>query len=465
MQRAALVVGFVTLSACGKVDRADNRSIGTPGDSAVGAGAVAGATSGITDTTSKRGCTTDNAGLTLAGGFCAGVFADSLMHARHVAVAPNGDVYITLEGTNPSPEKKMQGERAGPPPASFVALRDTNRDGKADVIKRIGTLGNTGVAVAGGYLYVDEGARIVRYQRADTALVPGGPREIVVDGIPLEPGHRARNIAISPRGDLFVNVGSATNSCQVKDRAMESKGRSPCPELRTRAGIWRFDANRTGQRFSPAERYATGIRNAMGLAIGPDGLLYATQHGRDQLHDSWPKVFPTTGYQAENPGEEFMQVNEGDDFGWPYCYYAMDKKELVDAPEYGGDGTSRAQCSDKKAPVAAFPGHWAPMSLFFYPNGGNAPSAYTNGAFIAFHGSWNRAPEQQAGYRVIYQPLRGGATNGDFTTIADGFAGLSAEQVQPDRAKHRPVGIAAMPDGSLLVTDDAGGRVYRLVVR
>jgi hypothetical protein len=88
----------------------------------------------------------------------------------------------------------------------------------------------------------------------------------------------------------------------------------------------------------------------MGLAIGPDGLLYATQHGRDQLHDNWPKVFPTSGYQAENPGEEFIQVNEGDDFGWPYCYYAMDKKQLVDAPEYGGDGTRTTQCADKKAP-------------------------------------------------------------------------------------------------------------------
>jgi glucose/arabinose dehydrogenase len=465
MHRAALVVSLATLSACGTVDRADNGRVGTPRDSALGAGAVAGATSGITDTTSTRGCRGDNAGLTLAPGFCAGIFADSLMHARHVAVAPNGDVYITLEGTNPSPEKQTAGERAGPPPASFVALRDTNHDGTADLIKRVGTLGNTGVAVANGYLFIDEGARIVRYQRADTALVPGGPREVVVDGIPLEPGHRARNIAISPRGDLFVNVGSATNSCQEKDRALESRGRLPCPELRTRAGIWRFDANRTGQRFSPAERYATGIRNAMGLAIGPDGLLYATQHGRDQLHDSWPTVFPTTGYQAENPGEEFIQVNEGDDFGWPYCYYAMDKKQMVDAPEYGGDGSATTRCADKKAPIAAYPGHWAPMSLFFYASGSSAPTAYRGGAFIAFHGSWNRAPEQQAGYRVIYQPTRGGATNGDFTTIADGFAGLPADQVQPDRAKHRPVGIASLPDGSLLVTDDAGGRVYRVVVR
>ncbi len=466
MQRRA-VIAVLTLAgasavatACGKVDRADNKSVGLPADSAGVTGAMR---SGSDTVGSSAGCMADNAGLTLSGGSCAGVFADSLMHARHVAVAPNGDVYVTIEGTMPASDKKPADASA--PKVSFVALRDTNHDGKADIIKRVGTLGNTGVAVANGYLFIDEGARIVRYQRADTALVPAGTREVVVDGIPMQPGHRARNIAISPKGDLFLNVGSATNSCQTKDRASESPGLMPCTELETRAGIWRFDANRTGQRFAASARYATGIRNAMGLAVGPDGLLYATQHGRDQLHDNWPKVFPTTGYQAENPGEELMQVNEGDDFGWPYCYYAMDKKQLVDAPEYGGDGSLNTKCADKKAPVAVYPGHWAPMSLFFYPSGGNAPSAYMNGAFIAFHGSWNRAPEQQAGYRVIFQPLRGGATNGDFSTIADGFAALSAEQVQPDRARHRPVGIAAMPDGALLITDDAGGRIYWLRMR
>jgi glucose/arabinose dehydrogenase len=466
MQRVALgIMLAVGAAACGRVDRADNSSVGRVGDSAVSAGAVAGATSGVTDTAATGGCASDNAGLTLASGACAGVFADSLMHARHVAVAPNGDVYVTLEGTQPTTAKAKAGAPASPPPASFVALRDTNHDGRADLIRRVGTLGNTGVAVANGYLFIDEGARIVRYQRADTALVPAGTREVVVDGLPLEPGHRARNLAISPRGDLFVNVGSATNSCQQKDRALASPGVDPCVELRTRAGIWRFDASRTGQRFSPDARYATGIRNAMGLTVGPDGQLYATQHGRDQLHDNWPKVFPTTGYQAENPGEELLQVNQGDDFGWPYCYYAMDKRHLVDAPEYGGDGSRTERCASMKAPIAVFPGHWAPMSLFMYPAGGNAPQGYQNGAFIAFHGSWNRAPEQQAGYRVVFQPLKGGATNGDYVTFADGFAGLAADQVQPDRAQHRPVGIAAMPDGSLIITDDAGGRIYRVRVR
>jgi glucose/arabinose dehydrogenase len=397
-------------------------------------------------------CVGDNAGLTLPAGICATVFADSVGQARHIAVAANGDVYITLEGTEP---------KGKPQPASVIALRDTTRDGRADVTAKIGTTGNTGVALANGYLYVDEGARIVRYKRADDELAPSGPREVVVQNIPLMPGHRARNIAIGGDGALYVNVGSHSNSCQKRDRAAESPGNDPCTELETRAGIWRFDANKTGQTFSRDARFATGIRNGMAMTIRPnDGALFVAQHGRDQLHDNWPKSFPTQ-YQAENPGEELLQVTQGDDFGWPYCYYAMDEKKLVTAPEYGGDGKKTDRCEGKKGPVAAFPGHWAPMSALFYT--GNAlPAKYRDGVFIAFHGSWNRAPEPQAGYRVVFQPMTNGQASGEYETFADGFAGLPAGQIQPDRAVHRPVGLAQGPDGALYITDDAGGRIYRL---
>jgi len=407
-------------------------------------------------------CTTGTAELTLPAGVCATIFADSLTHARHVAVGSNGDVYVTLEGTQPSVEKQISGaDKGAPPPASFVAMRDTNRDGRADVIKRIGSLGNTGVALANGYLYVDEGKQIVRYQRSDTALAPEGARQVIVSGIPMNGGHRARNIAVGGDGALYVNLGSKSNSCQKEDRGNESPGFDPCTELETRAGLWKYDANKTGQAFSKNERFATGIRNGMGIAVAGDGKVYATQHGRDQLNQNWPKVFPTTVYSAENPAEELMQVNQGDDFGWPYCYYAVDQKKLVDAPEYGGDGKKTDRCASKKGPAAVFPGHWAPMSLLFY-SGTSFPERYRNGAFIAFHGSWNRAPEPQAGYRVVFQPLTNGASSGDFETFADGFAQLPAAQVQPGTAKHRPTGLAQGPDGSLFVTDDLGGRVYKI---
>ncbi len=407
-------------------------------------------------------CTTGTADLTLPAGFCASVFADSIANGRHVAVASNGDVYVTIDGTQPASQKAASdtGKKA-PPPASFVALRDTNHDGRADVVKRVGKIGDTGVALANGFLYVDEGKQIVRYARSDTALEPEGKREVVVSDIPLNPGHRSRNFAIGSDGALYLNVGSATNSCQKEDRKNESPGVDPCTELETRAGIWKYDANTPNQKFSAKERFATGIRNGMGIAIGPDGKVYATQHGRDQLHDNWPKLFPTTTYQAENPAEELMQVNQGDDFGWPYCYYSVDEKKLVDAPEYGGDGKKSARCADKKAPVAVFPGHWAPMSLLFY-SGNALPARYKNGAFIAFHGSWNRAPDPQAGYRVVFQPLTNGATSGAYETFADGFAQVPAAQLQPGTAKHRPTGLAQGADGTLYVTDDMGGRIYRI---
>ncbi|MDB4884137.1 MAG: L-sorbosone dehydrogenase, partial [Gemmatimonadetes bacterium] len=449
LARVALAAA-TALGACGKSDSGAAKRPDTV--------AVAGSSAAAP---APAACPANDAQITLPAGFCATVFADSIQHARHAVVASNGDVYVTLEGTAPSAEKAAAGSKTGPPAASFAALRDTNHDGRADVIKRIGSIGNTGITIANGYLYVDEGKQIVRYARADSALAPAGKREVVVGGIPINGGHRARNIAIGSDGALYLNVGSATNACQQKDRAPESPGVDPCVELETRAGYWKYDANKTGQQFSKAARYVTGVRNGMGLAFGPDGKLYGTQHGRDQLHDNWPKVFPTTTYQADNPGEEFIQLNQGDDFGWPYCYYAMDAKKLVDAPEYGGDGQKSGRCADKKGPLAVYPGHWAPMSLLFY-TGSNFPAHYKDGAFIAFHGSWNRAPEPQAGYRVVFQPMTAGATSGAYETFADGFAQVTGPQLQPGTAKHRPTGLAQGPDGSLIVTDDMGGRIYRI---
>jgi glucose/arabinose dehydrogenase len=139
----------------------------------------------------------------------------------------------------------------------------------------------------------------------------------------------------------------------------------------------------------------------------------------------------------------------------------VDEKKLVDAPEYGGDGKKSTRCDSKKAPVATFPGHWAPMSLLFY-KGSAFPAKYKDGAFIAFHGSWNRAPDPQEGYRVVFQPMTNGAESGAYETFADGFAEVTGAKLQPGTAKHRPVGLAAGPDGALYITDDTGGRVYRV---
>ena len=154
---------LIAVAACTTSDQ-------TTTDSAAG-------TLAATDTVVGK-CTGDNAGLTLPAGICASIFADSIGRARHIAVASNGDVYVTLEGTDPSFEKKVAGETQQPQRASVIALRDTTRDGRADVTARIGELGNTGVAIANGYLYVDEGSRIVRYKRGDDELSPSGSREV-----------------------------------------------------------------------------------------------------------------------------------------------------------------------------------------------------------------------------------------------------------------------------------------------
>ena len=400
-------------------------------------------------------CAPDNGGLTLPSGFCASIFADDVGGARHIDVAANGDVYVQLITAKKGAESGS-GRSGG-----ILALRDTDGDGVADTTAYFGALGGTGLRLHDGWIYAEDVDHILRYRHPRGTLVPTAPPETLVTSLPRD-GHEARNFVLGRNGELFVNIGSLSNSCQLKERTSGSPGHDPCTELETRAGIWRFDAERAGQTPSAETRYATGIRNAIGLAIHPrTGELWATQHGRDQLFQNWREHF-TAEESAENPAEELMQVSEGDDFGWPYCYWSVDANRRVLAPEYGGDGEQVGErCAEKKAPAATFPGHWAPMDLLFY-TGAQFPARYRDGAFIAFHGSWNRAPRPQAGYNVVFQPLEGDSASGRYEVFADGFAG---ETKTPGGAAHRPVGLAQGPDGSLFVTDDKGGRIWKIVYK
>jgi glucose/arabinose dehydrogenase len=404
-------------------------------------------------------CDKDNGGVTLTAGFCATIFADSIGHARHVVVAPNGDVYVnTWSG-------QYFGGDKGPPGGYLVMLRDTTRDGRADVVTRFGKTsangghGGTGIGIHGGQLLAEESATIVAYALPAGGGAPTDSPTVVISGLPLTGDHPMHPFAIDSAGVLYMNSGSASNACQLRNRVPNSPGHNPCTELETRGGVWRYTLSQKEQKFSPANRYATGIRNAVGMAIGPDGKLWTTQHGRDQLTENWQRLY--TLDQGQNlPAEELLNVGQGDDFGWPRCYFDGDQQKLVLAPEYGGDGGSAVgDCGTKKAPSAFFPAHWAPDGLLFY-TGSQFPERYRNGAFIAFHGSWNRAPGPQGGYQVVFQPLSSGKASGQYESFANGFAG---GVLQPDAAKHRPVGLAQGPDGALYVTDDKAGRVWRIV--
>jgi len=391
-------------------------------------------------------CAPGNGGLTLPTGFCAVVVADQVGSPRHLAVAPNGDLFVALEN-----------RRGGP--GGVLALRDTTGDGRADVEAHFGAAGGTGIALATGALYFATRSTVLRYPMHAGQLTPIGEPQVIARDLPSDGNHTAKNLALSADGKtLFVNFGSATNSCQVADRTLESPGRDPCPELAYRSGIWRLDPGKANQTGATGARYATGIRNAVGLAVAPDGLLWSTQHGRDQLGQNWPKLF-NDAQNAEKPSEELFQVNAGDDFGWPYCYHDLELGHLVLAPEYGGDGKQVGRCAQKKEPAVAFPGHWAPDGLTFYA-GTQFPERYRGGAFIAFHGSWNRAPLPQAGYRVVFVPFKDGQVAGAYETFADGFW-----KEDPAGPKHRPVGVAVGPDGSLYITDDAGGTIWRVMYK
>jgi glucose/arabinose dehydrogenase len=415
-----------------------------------GSGAVVGRSATVTvclavmasaAATQQPTCAPDNAGISVPDGFCVVIVAEGLGGARHLTVAPNGDVLVAVPGRDSG---------------GVVLLRDTDNDGIADLrrmlvsdpqaadVQLYGASGRT-------WLYYSTHQDVIRVPwRVGATAVEGMP-DTVVRGLVYQGEHGIKTFVIAPDGRLFVNVGAPSNSCQRQDRQKGSVGWDPCPLLDSAGGIWLFDANRLGQTSTLSTRYATGMRNTVALSVRPtDGELYAVVHGRDQLAALW-------GYSdsasAEKPAEEFVKVTKGTDVGWPYCYYDPQLKRKVLSPEYGGDGTAVGRCANKTMPIIGFPAHWAPDGLLFY-TGAQFPAAYRGGAFVAFHGSWNRAPLPQQGYNLVFVDLTGDHP-GEWRVFADGF----------QAARSRPVDVAQAPDGSIFVSDDRGGRVFRILYR
>ena len=427
------------------------------------AGSSAASSQGLpTDARSATGvCPENDSGLKLPPGFCAIVFADGIGHARHLVVASNGVVYVnTWSGRYYGNDKPHAG-------GFLVALQDTTGAGKANVNERFGETvqsggaGGTGIGLYKDSVFAEINDKIVRYALSAGSIAPRGPAVPVVTGLPLGGDHPMHPFAIDTDGSLYIDVATATNACQAKNRTPQSPGIVPCTELETRGGIWRYDANKTSQAFSPAGRFATGIRNAEGFAITAADLIFVTMHGRDQLHANWPQFYKPEE-EATQPAEELLLLRRDGDYGWPECYYDAIQAKLVLAPEYGGDGGKKVgPCATKHAPIAAFPAHWAPNAMALYDKQ-QFPAHYRNGVFIAFHGSWDRAPYPQGGYNVVFQSLAGDHASGTCEVFADGFAGAVKS---PGEAQHRPSGLAVGPDGSLFVADDVRGRIYRIVYR
>jgi len=393
---------------------------------------------------SLAGIACADAELKLPDGFIATVAQEGLGNARHLVVAPNGDVYVA--GRN-----------------GLVAMRDTNGDGTLDKAQPFGDVKGTEVRLYKDWLYASDDVGVYRYSLKKGELVPGGARETVVAGFPLERQHSDKTFALDPKGTLYVNVGAPSNSCQINDRQEGSLGQNPCPILEKYGGVWVFDGTRVGQTPSNGRRFATGMRNAVALEWNAgQNALYSVIHGRDSIDTLFPALY-TAEDNATRQAEEFHRITDGGNYGWPYTFFDTKLGKRVVAPEYGGDGKKEPEAGQYPDPLVAFPAHWAPNDLLFY-TGKNFPAKYRDGAFIAFHGSWNRAPEPQAGYKVVFQPMKNGKPNGPYEVFADGFAGEMKDN-NPRNAAHRPVGLALAPDGSLYVSDSQKGRIWHITYR
>lgn len=401
---------------------------------------------------SKNRLTPDpgNGGIQLPEGFHAVVVADSLGWGRHLVVRNNGDVYIRLRTLKDG--------------FGTVALRDTSGDGKADIIRYFGHTAGTGIALHKGYLYVSDFNTILRYRMHGDSLLPDPAPEIVVSGFEPQNQHQDKPFAFDNQGHLYVNIGAPSNACMVRTRTPGSPGMDPCPQLEKHAGIFRFSDDTPGQTLDKdGYRYATGIRNSIAIRWNKyANHLYVVQHGRDQLHQFFPELYSED--QGVNlPAEEFLLVEEGSDFGWPYCYYDLYQNKKVLAPEYGGNGTETGRCETKDDPIMAFPAHMAPNDVLFY-EGSMFPERYRHGAFIAFHGSWNRAPQEQKGYFVAFVPFEHDLPAGDWEDFATGFPQVDYV-ASPGNAVYRPTGLAVGPDGSLYISDSRRGRIWRVFYR
>src|SRR5256886_4477341 len=291
-------------------------------------------------------CDPDTGGIKLPQGFCAAVVADNLGQARHLAVAPNGDLFVSLQGG--------RGGAGG----GIVALRDADGDGKFETKEQFGQGSATGIGLRNGYIYYATPTSIVRYKLPAGQLKPAGEAEIIAQDLPERRQHADKGLAFDGRGGIYVNFGSPSNACQQPDRQPNVPGQDPCPLLDTYAGIFRFDENKPGQKPADGKRIVTGLRQEVGLTWN-DNSLWFVMHNRDGLDTMWPGKF-TAEQNAEWPAEYLGKGTDGANFGWPYCFLNNNESKLVNNPEDGGHRQNKHRWGTVPPPRGWVPGHRGP---------------------------------------------------------------------------------------------------------
>jgi glucose/arabinose dehydrogenase len=373
---------------------------------------------------------------TAAAGLSANAFAENLDHPRWLYVLPNGDVLVAESNTPPQPGetkglrawfmgKVMKRAGAGvPSPNRIVLLRDADGDGVAELRSDFlqGLYSPFGMALVDGRLYVANADAVVSvaYHSGDTRIsetprklvdLPGGPRN----------HHWTKSLlADAAQHKLYVGVGSNSNV-----------GENGMAEETGRAAIWEIDIGSGAHRV-----FASGLRNPVGIAWEPTThKLWAVANERDELGDDLVPDYLTS-------------VREGAFYGWPYSYYGQHVDVRVQPPR--PDLVASAI-----APDYSLGSHVAPLGLSF-SEGAKLPG-FGEGAFIGEHGSWNR--KQAAGYKVVFVPFENGRAQGEPREVLTDFLDAKGQ------ARGRPVGVAIANDGSLLVADDVGNRVWRVSAR
>lgn len=332
-------------------------------------------------------------------GFEVQVFAEGLNGPRFMAFSPDGVLHVADRLND-----------------RIVALPDGDGDGRADRVQVVaGDIPRPhSIVYHDGAWYVGITTGVLRLVDADGDGV-AEQQETVIDTLPEGGQHSTRTVEFLPDGRMVVSIGSSCNVCEEEDPR--------------RAAIVIYDgANGGGERV-----YASGLRNAVGLAVQPvSGDLWASNNGRDLMGDDLPP-------------ENIYRIVDGGDYGWPHCHSGR-----IEDPDLGFAGA----CEGVDPPVTEMQAHSAPLGLTFY-QGDSFPAGYQDDLFIAFHGSWNRS--RPTGYKVVRLPFENGRPAAEVVDFATGWLDEESGEVSG-----RPVDVVPGPDGALYVSDDKGGFIYRI---